>query len=207
MTGKSCTLDPSATPARSGTSCVRYLNAACAKWRRRTSSFSSTARRWNPRPINSQVPAKALRHRAGRDRPQLYHQFLPLIHVTERQRLRQLAFGRSSATLSPGGAISYVGFGHAGRTTSTLCSGIAKFIYDSIMCAELNTKATDGVCGYDGEISAVEDEDGKLVCDVPELRQPRPEQAERRPPHLRLHRLQFWNQGRTQEIKERVLHL
>ena len=130
------------------------------------------------------------------------------IHVTEQvDAFTKLATEAKFQRLSPGGAISYVEVPNMQNNIEAVLS-IMKFIYDNIMYAELNTKSDYcQVCGYDGEIKIVKDESGKLVWECPKC-------GNRDESKLNVARRtcgyigsQFWNQGRTQEIKERVLHV
>ena len=110
------------------------------------------------------------------------------VHVTEQiDAFTKLKFESDFQKLSPGGAISYVEVPNMQDNLEAVIK-VMQFIYENIMYAELNTKSDYcQVCGYDGEIQIVP-EDGKLVWECPKVPQSRPEQAERRPPHLRLHR-------------------
>ena len=206
MTGKSHT-DPSATPF--ALDVMRYLNAACAKWKKETNiDFSLYG---TPLESTTYKFAKCLQKRFGivpgvTDRSYITNSYH--IHVTEHvNAFDKLAFEAQFQALSPGGAISYVEVPDMQNNIDAVLE-IMKFIYDNIMYAELNTKSDYcQVCGYDGESSAVEDEDGKLVWTCPNC-------GNRDQSKLNVARrtcgyigTQFWNQGRTQEIKERVLHL
>ena len=206
MAGESHT-DPSATPF--ALDVMRYLNAACAKWKKETNiDFSLYG---TPLESTTYKFAKCLQKRFGivpgvTDRSYITNSYH--IHVTEHvNAFDKLAFEAQFQALSPGGAISYVEVPDMQNNIDAVLE-IMKFIYDNIMYAELNTKSDYcQVCGYDGEISAVEDEDGKLVWTCPNC-------GNRDQSKLNVARrtcgyigTQFWNQGRTQEIKERVLHL
>ncbi len=130
------------------------------------------------------------------------------VHVTENiDAFQKLALEAKFQALSPGGAISYVEVPNMQNNIEAVLS-VMKFIYDNIMYAELNTKSDFcQVCGYDGEIEIREDADGKLVWQCPNcgnLDQSKMNVARRTCGYIGT---QFWNQGRTQEIKERVLHL
>ena len=129
------------------------------------------------------------------------------IHVTEPiDAFDKLALEAKFQALSPGGAISYVEVPNMQQNLDAVLS-VMKFIYDNIMYAELNTKSDYcQVCGYDGEI-AIEEEDGKLIWKCPHCGntdQSKMNVARRTCGYIGT---QYWNQGRTQEIKERVLHL
>ena len=130
------------------------------------------------------------------------------IHVTEPiDAFDKLALESEFQALSPGGAISYVEVPDMKNNLDAVLS-VMKFIYDNIMYAELNTKSDYcQVCGYDGEIDVVDDEHGKLIWKCPNCGntdQDKMNVARRTCGYIGT---QFWNQGRTQEIKERVLHL
>ena len=130
------------------------------------------------------------------------------VHVTENiDAFDKLALEAKFQALSPGGAISYVEVPNMQNNLEAVLS-VMKFIYDHIMYAELNTKSDYcQVCGYDGEIEIKEDEHGKLIWQCPNCRntdQNKMNVARRTCGYIGT---QFWNQGRTQEIKERVLHL
>ena len=120
--------------------------------------------------------------------------------------MNQNQLGKFQA-LSLGGAISYVEVPNMQNNLDAVLS-IMKFIYDNIMYAELNTKSDFcHTCGYEGEILIVKDEDGKLIWECPNCKnrdQEKMNVARRTCGYIGT---QFWNQGRTQEIKERVMHL
>ena len=130
------------------------------------------------------------------------------IHVTEPiDAFSKLALEAKFQKLSPGGAISYVEVPDMQNNIDAVL-GVMEFIYDNIMYAELNTKSDYcQVCGYDGEIEIKQDEDGKLVWECPNCHnrdQSKMNVARRTCGYIGT---QYWNQGRTQEIQERVLHL
>ena len=130
------------------------------------------------------------------------------IHVTEPiDAFAKLALEAKFQKLSPGGAISYIEVPDMQNNIDAVL-GIMEFIYDNIMYAELNTKSDYcQVCGYDGEIEITNDEDGKLVWECPNCHnrdQSKMNVARRTCGYIGT---QYWNQGRTQEIQERVLHL
>ena len=130
------------------------------------------------------------------------------VHVTEEiDAFSKLKFESEFQKLSPGGAISYVEVPNMKQNIPAVLS-VMKFIYDNIMYAELNTKSDFcDVCGYDGEIQIKEDENGKLIWECPNCgnrNQDKMSVARRTCGYIGS---QFWNQGRTQEIKDRVLHL
>ena len=130
------------------------------------------------------------------------------VHVTEEiDAFSKLKFESEFQKLSPGGAISYVEVPNMKQNIPAVLS-VMKFIYDNIMYAELNTKSDFcDVCGYDGEIQIKEDENGKLIWECPNCgnrNQDKMSVARRTCGYIGT---PFWNQGRTQEIKDRVLHL
>ncbi len=130
------------------------------------------------------------------------------VHVTEEiDAFDKLALEAKFQALSPGGAISYVEVPNMQDNLDAVLS-VMKFIYEHIMYAELNTKSDYcQVCGYDGEIQISEDEDGKLIWECPNCGnkdQDKMNVARRTCGYIGT---QYWNQGRTQEIKERVMHL
>ena len=205
MTGKSHT-DPSATPF--ALDVMRYLNAACAKWRAETHiDFSLYG---TPLESTTYKFAKCLQKRFGiipgvTDKGYITNSYH--IHVTENiDAFSKLAFESKFQALSPGGAISYVEVPNMQNNIPAVLE-VMKFIYDNIMYAELNTKSDYcQVCGFDGEIEIVE-HDGKLIWRCPNCGntdQDKMNVARRTCGYIGT---QFWNQGRTQEIKERVLHL
>ena len=130
------------------------------------------------------------------------------VHVTEPiDAFEKLALESKFQALSPGGAISYVEVPDMQNNLEAVL-GVMEYIYDNIMYAELNTKSDFcQICGYDGEIEISEDEDGKLVWECPNCHnrdQSKMNVARRTCGYIGT---QYWNQGRTQEIKDRVLHL
>ena len=130
------------------------------------------------------------------------------VHVTEDiDAFEKLKFESQFQALSPGGAISYVEVPNMADNLDAVLS-VMQFIYDNIMYAELNTKSDYcQECGYNGQIQIVSDKDGKLVWECPNCgnrNQDTMNVARRTCGYIGT---QFWNQGRTQEIKERVLHL
>ena len=130
------------------------------------------------------------------------------IHVTEQiDAYSKLEFEAQFQKLSPGGAISYVEVPNMQNNLEAVLD-VMKFIYDHIMYAELNTKSDYcQVCGYEGEIQIVTDEHGKLIWECPQCKnhdQNKMNVARRTCGYIGT---QYWNQGRTQEIKDRVLHL
>ena len=205
MTGKSHT-DPSATPF--ALDVMRYLNAACAKWRAETHiDFSLYG---TPLESTTYKFAKCLQKRFGiiegvTDKSYITNSYH--VHVTEEiNAFDKLKFEAQFQHLSPGGAISYVEVPNMQQNLEAVLQ-VMRFIYDNIIYAELNTKSDYcQVCGWDGEIEIVE-QDGKLIWRCPKCGntdQDKMNVARRTCGYIGT---QFWNQGRTQEIKERVLHL
>lgn len=206
MTGKPHT-DPSATPF--GLEVMRYMNEACAKWRKETTiAFSLYG---TPMESTTYKFAKCLKKRFGiikdvTDKNYITNSYH--IHVTEPiDAFTKLSFESQFQELSPGGAISYVETPNMENNIPAVMA-LLKHIYDNIMYAELNTKSDCcQKCGYTGEIQIVEDADGKLVWECPNCQnhdQSTMNVARRTCGYIGT---QYWNQGRTQEIKERVLHL
>ena len=205
MTGKSHT-DPSATGF--ALEVMKHMNAACAKWTEKTNIFFSIY--GSPIESTTYKFAKCLQRRFGiiegvTDKGYITNSY----HVNVREEIdafSKLKFEAQFQALSTGGAVSYVEVPNMQDNLEAVIS-VIQFIYDNIMYAELNTKSDYcQVCGYDGEIRVVE-EDGKLVWECPHCGnrdQDRLNVARRTCGYIGT---QFWNQGRTQEIKERVLHL
>ena len=206
MTGKSHT-DPAAKPF--ALHVMQHMNDACTKWKEQHNiDFSLYG---TPLESTTYKFAKCLQKRFGigarHHRPQLYHQLLPRPCDRADRRLHQAEVReRVPAALSPGGAISYVEVPNMQDNLEAVIK-VMQFIYENIMYAELNTKSDYcQVCGYDGEISIVQ-EDGKLVWECPKCHnrdQNKLNVARRTCGYIGT---QFWNQGRTAEIKDRVLHL
>ena len=131
-------------------------------------------------------------------------------HVNVRENIdafRKLKFEAEFQALSPGGAISYIEVPDMQQNIPAVLT-VIRYIYDNIMYAELNTKSDYCMCcGYDGEIAIIEDENGKLVWECPNCGnrdQNKMSVARRTCGYIGT---QFWNQGRTQEIRDRVMHL
>ena len=205
MTGKSHT-DPAATPF--ALDIMHHLNDACAKWKAETDiDFSLYG---TPLESTTYKFAKCLQKRFGivpgiTDKNYITNSYH--IHVTEHiNAFDKLAFESQFQALSPGGAISYVEVPNMQQNLDAVLE-VMKFIYDHIIYAELNTKSDYcQVCGWDGEIEIVE-QDGKLIWKCPQCGntdQDKMNVARRTCGYIGT---QFWNQGRTQEIKDRVLHL
>ena len=205
MTGKSHT-DPSATPF--ALEIMNALNAACKKWKAQHNiDFSLYG---TPLESTTYKFAKCLQKRFGvvegiTDKGYVTNSYH--VHVTEPiDAFTKLEFEAQFQHLSPGGAISYVEVPDMQNNLDAVLE-VMKFIYDHIIYAELNTKSDYcQVCGWDGEIEIVE-QDGKLIWKCPQCGntdQDKMNVARRTCGYIGT---QFWNQGRTQEIKDRVLHL
>ena len=205
MTGKSHT-DPAAKPF--ALNVMQHMNDACTKWKNQHNiDFSLYG---TPLESTTYKFAKCLQKRFGlvpgiTDRNYITNSYH--VHVTEQiDAFTKLKFESDFQKLSPGGAISYVEVPNMQDNLEAVIK-VMQFIYENIMYAELNTKSDYcQVCGYDGEIKIVED-DGKLVWECPHC-------GNRDQSKLNVARrtcgyigTQFWNQGRTEEIKDRVLHL
>ena len=205
MTGKSHT-DPSATPF--ALEIMDKLNAACRGWKAQHNiDFSLYG---TPLESTTYKFAKSLQKRFGvvegiTDKGYITNSYH--VHVTEPiDAFAKLAFEAQFQHLSPGGAISYVEVPDMQNNLDAVLS-VMQFIYDNIIYAELNTKSDYcQCCGWDGEIQIVE-EDGKLIWKCPQCGntdQDKMNVARRTCGYIGT---QFWNQGRTQEIQDRVLHL
>ena len=205
MTGKSHT-DPSATPF--ALEIMNALNAACKKWKAQHNiDFSLYG---TPLESTTYKFAKCLQKRFGvvegiTDKGYVTNSYH--VHVTEPiDAFKKLEFEAQFQHLSPGGAISYVEVPDMQNNLDAVLE-VMKFIYDHIIYAELNTKSDYcQVCGWDGEIEIVE-QDGKLIWKCPNCGntdQNKMNVARRTCGYIGT---QFWNQGRTQEIRDRVLHL
>ena len=205
MTGKSHT-DPEAKPF--AIAVMNRLNDACKAWKAASNiDFSLYG---TPLESTTYKFAKALQRRFGvipgvTDRNYITNSYH--VHVTEQiDAFEKLRFESEFQALSPGGAISYVEVPNM-QNNLTAVLRLIRFIYDNIIYAELNTKSDYcQVCGWDGEIEIVE-EDGKLMWRCPQcgnMDQTKMNVARRTCGYIGS---QFWNQGRTQEIRDRVLHL
>ncbi len=206
MTGKSHT-DPEATPF--AIKIMQHMNDACNKWKAETTigfgiygtPLESTTYRF----------AKCLQKRFGiipgvTDKNYITNSYH--VHVSEEiDAFDKLAFEAQFQSLSTGGAISYVEVPNMQNNIEAVLQ-IIKFIYENIMYAELNTKSDYcHECGFDGEIEIVKDDSGKLIWRCPKCGntdQTKMNVARRTCGYIGS---QFWNQGRTQEIRDRVLHL
>ena len=205
MTGKSHT-DAGAKPF--ALSVMQHMNDKCSEWKKAENMDYSLY--GTPLESTTYKFAKCLQKRFGivpgiTDKNYITNSYH--VHVSEQiDAFTKLKFESDFQRLSPGGAISYVEVPNMQDNLEAVMS-VLQFIYDNIMYAELNTKSDYcQVCGYDGEIKIVED-DGKLVWECPKC-------GNRDQNKLNVARrtcgyigTQFWNQGRTQEIKDRVLHL
>ena len=198
--------DPDGTPF--ALEVMRHLNDACAKWKAEHNiDFSLYG---TPLESTTYKFAKCLQKRFGiipgvTDKNYITNSYH--VHVTEEMSaFEKLKFESQFQELSPGGAISYVEVPNMQNNLDAVLS-VMQYIYDNIMYAELNTKSDYcQECGYTGEIKIVED-DGKLIWECPNCGnrdQNKMSVARRTCGYIGT---QFWNQGRTQEIKERVLHL
>ena len=206
MTGKSHT-DPTATPF--ALSVMEYLNAATKRWKQQENiDFSIYG---TPLESTTYKFSKCLQKRFGiiegvTDKNYITNSYH--VHVTEPiDAFSKLSFEAQFQALSPGGAISYVEVPNMQHNIEAVLN-VMKYIYDNIMYAELNTKSDYcQECGFDGEIQIVTTEDNKLVWRCPNCGntdQTKMNVARRTCGYIGT---QYWNQGRTQEIKERVLHL
>ena len=206
MLGKSHT-DPEAKPF--ALAVMQRLNDKCKEWKEAENiSYSVYG---TPMESTTYKFAKCLQKRFGiipgvTDKNYITNSYH--VHVTEKiDAFSKLKFESEFQKLSPGGAISYIEVPNM-QTNITAVLSVLQYIYENIMYAELNTKSDFcEVCGYDGEIKIIEDETGKLVWECPNC-------GNRDQDKLFVARrtcgyigTQFWNQGRTQEIKDRVLHL
>ncbi|MCI9041668.1 anaerobic ribonucleoside-triphosphate reductase [Dubosiella newyorkensis] len=192
-----------------GLQVMQYLNDACAKWRQETNiDFSLYG---TPMESTTYKFAKKLQDRFGiipgvTDRNYITNSYH--VHVTEEiNAFDKLTFESQFQKLSPGGAISYVEVPNMENNIPAVLA-LIHHIYENIMYAELNTKSDYcQECGYTGEIQIVEDENHKLIWECPNCHnhdQEKMNVARRTCGYIGT---QFWNQGRTQEIKERVMHL
>ena len=206
MTGKSHT-DEEAKPF--ALAVMQHMNDKCKEWKKKEHiDFSLYG---TPLESTTYKFAKCLQKRFGvipgvTDKNYITNSYH--VHVSEKiDAFTKLKFESEFQQLSPGGAISYVEVPNMQNNIPAVLS-VMQYIYENIMYAELNTKSDYcQVCGYDGEIQIVEDADGKLVWECPHCHnrdQTKMNVARRTCGYIGT---QFWNQGRTQEIKDRVLHL
>ena len=188
---------------------MEKLNEACNKWKKEENIDYSVY--GTPLESTTYKFSKCLQKRFGliegvTDRNYITNSYH--VHVSEKiDAFSKLKFESDFQKLSPGGAISYVEVPNMSNNVEAVIS-IMQYIYDNIMYAELNTKSDYcQCCGFDGEIKIVTDEDGKLVWECPNCgnrNQDKMNVARRTCGYIGT---QYWNQGRTQEIAERVLHL
>ena len=206
LTGKSHT-DPEATPL--AIRIMEHMNAACNRWKKETTiGFGIYG---TPLESTTYKFARCLQKRFGiipgvTDRNYITNSYH--VHVMEKiDAFDKLAFEAKFQSLSTGGAISYVEVPNMQNNIEAVLQ-VIRFIYDNIMYAELNTKSDYcQVCGFDGEIEIVKEESGKLIWRCPKCGntdQNKMNVARRTCGYIGT---QFWNQGRTQEIRDRVLHL
>ena len=188
---------------------MQHLNDACKEWKEQTSiDFSLYG---TPLESTTYKFAKCLQKRFGiiegvTDRNYITNSYH--VHVSEEiDAFTKLTFEAQFQKLSPGGAVSYVEVPNMQNNIEAVLA-VMKHIYDNIMYAELNTKSDYCCeCGYDGEINIVSDDHGKLIWECPNCSntdQDKMNVARRTCGYIGT---QFWNQGRTQEIRERVMHL
>ena len=188
---------------------MQHLNDACDKWKEETSiAFSVYG---TPLESTTYKFAKCLKQRFGiipgvTDKNYITNSYH--VHVTENiDAFTKLTFESQFQKLSPGGAISYVEVPNMQQNIPAVIA-VLKHIYENIMYAELNTKSDCcQKCGFTGEIQVVEDNDGKLIWKCPQCGntdQTTMNVARRTCGYIGTN---YWNQGRTEEIKERVLHL
>ncbi len=206
MTGKSHT-DKDGKPF--ALSVMKYMNDACARWKAEENIDYSIY--GTPLESTTYKFAKCLQKRFGiiegvTDKNYITNSYH--VHVSEQiDAFTKLKFESEFQALSPGGAISYVEVPNMQNNIPAVLQ-VMRYIYDNIMYAELNTKSDYcQCCGYDGEIQIVENEHGKLIWRCPKCGnedQDKMNVARRTCGYIGT---QFWNQGRTQEIKDRVLHL
>ena len=206
MTGKTHT---SLEGREFGLRVMQKLNDKCKEWKKAENiSYSVYG---TPMESTTYKFAKCLQKRFGiiegvTDKNYITNSYH--VHVTEPiDAFRKLEFEADFQKLSPGGAISYVEVPNLQNNIEAVLA-VMKFIYDHIVYAELNTKSDYcEICGYDGEIKIVSDDSGKLVWECPNCGnrdQAQMSVARRTCGYIGT---QFWNQGRTQEIRDRVLHL
>lgn len=188
---------------------MQRLNDKCAEWKKAENiSYSVYG---TPMESTTYKFAKCLQKRFGiipgvTDKNYITNSYH--VHVHEQiDAFHKLKFESDFQRLSPGGAISYIEVPNMQNNIPAVLT-VMKYIYDNIMYAELNTKSDYCMkCGYDGEIQIVEDEDGKLIWKCPNCGNTDQHQMSVARRTCGYIGTQFWNQGRTQEIKDRVLHL
>ena len=206
MTGKSHT-DPQVKPF--ALSVMQKLNDKCAEWKNAENIAYSVY--GTPMESTTYKFAKCLQERFGRIKDVTDHNYITnSYHVNVREDINafdKLKFEADFQKLSPGGAISYVEVPDLQNNIEAVIE-VMKFIYDNIMYAELNSKSDYcQECGFDGEIEIIEDENGKLIWKCPNCgntNQDTMNVARRTCGYIGT---QYWNQGRTSELKDRVLNL
>ena len=206
MTGKSHT-DPEAKPF--ALAVMQKLNDKCAEWKKAENIDYSVY--GTPLESTTYKFAKCLQRRFGEIEGVTDHNYITnSYHVNVRENIdafKKLKFEAEFQALSPGGAISYIEVPDMQQNIPAVLT-VVRYIYDNIMYAELNTKSDYCMCcGYNGEIAIIEDENGKLVWECPNCGnkdQTKMSVARRTCGYIGT---QFWNQGRTQEIRDRVMHL
>ena len=206
MTGRSHT-DPEAKPF--ALVVMQKLNDKCAEWKKAENIDYSVY--GTPLESTTYKFAKCLQRRFGEVEGVTDHNYITnSYHVNVRENIdafKKLKFEAEFQALSPGGAISYIEVPDMQQNIPAVLT-VIRYIYDNIMYAELNTKSDYCMCcGYDGEITIIEDENGKLVWECPNCGnrdQTKMSVARRTCGYIGT---QFWNQGRTQEIRDRVMHL
>lgn len=206
MTGKSHTENEGTQFALN---VMQHLNDTCKKWAKKTNiDFSIYG---TPLESTTYKFAKCLQKRFGfikdiTDRNYITNSYH--VHVTEEiDAFSKLTFESQFQKLSPGGAVSYVEVPNMQNNIEAVLA-VMKHIYENIMYAELNTKSDYCCeCSYEGEIQIVSDKDGKLIWQCPNCNNTNQDQMNVARRTCGYIGTQFWNQGRTQEIKERVLHL
>jgi len=206
MTGKSHT-DPEAKPF--ALAVMQKLNDKCAEWKKAENIDYSVY--GTPLESTTYKFAKHLQRRFGTIEGVTDHNYITnSYHVNVRENIdafKKLKFEAEFQALSPGGAISYIEVPNMQQNIPAVLT-VIRYIYDNIMYAELNTKSDYCMCcGYDGEIAIIDDENGKLVWECPNCGnrdQSKMSVARRTCGYIGT---QFWNQGRTQEIRDRVMHL
>ena len=206
MTGRSHT-DPEAKPF--ALAVMQKLNDKCAEWKKAENIDYSVY--GTPLESTTYKFAKNLQRRFGTIEGVTDHNYITnSYHVNVREHIdafRKLKFEAEFQALSPGGAISYIEVPNMQQNIPAVLT-VIRYIYDNIMYAELNTKSDYCMCcGYDGEILIKDDESGKLIWECPNCGnrdQSKMSVARRTCGYIGT---QFWNQGRTQEIRDRVMHL
>lgn len=190
-------------------SVMQHLNDKCTEWKQKENIDYSLY--GTPMESTTYKFAKCLQKRFGIIKDVTDHNYITnSYHVNVRESIdafTKLSFESRFQKLSPGGAISYVEIPNMQKNIEAVLA-VIRYIYDNIMYAEINTKSDYcHICGYEGEIQIVEDDNHKLIWQCPNCgntNQDKMNVARRTCGYIGTH---FWNQGRTQEIKERVLHL